>query len=546
MSDRDSKVGRRGLMGAGAATVALMAPGVALAARKPPTTSPTTGAVAVTINTADAPRPISPLIYGTNEFGGSSVATDKAAGIAARRLGGNRLTGYNWQTNHSHAGKDYYHQNDDYLPWNLGVPQAEYRTPGSVVSKFHTDSRAMGAETLVTVPLAGYVAADNAGPVSQAQTAPSARWRPIALQASADASAVRIDEFVRLMVQRHGASGSGNGIRAYALDNEPGLWFDSHPYLHPAKATYAELIEKGIATARMIKSIDPGALIYGPVPFGFSEMWNLQEAPDRAAYAQYGNFLGAYLAAFKAEQDRTGVRLLDVLDVHWYPECNAGQIPFSNTAGLQNDRLQAPRSLWDGRFVENSWIGQWYGPNQTFDLRLPLLPSLQRIVDKWYPGTKLGITEFNYGASSIVASGLAVADVLGAFGRFGVHAGYHWGLPDGFVGSAYRLYRNYDGAGGRFGDTSVGASAADPAKLSVWAATSAATGRLHVVMVNKTTAAVSVSATVGGGRTFRTLDGFTFDASSAAIRKPSAATTVSANAFTRSLPALSAWHFVLA
>ena len=37
-----------------------------------------------------------------------------------------------------------------------------------------------------------------------------------------------------------------------------------------------------------------------------------------------------------------------------------------------------------------------------------------------YPGTKLSISEYNYGAGGDISGGIAQADVLGVFGREGL------------------------------------------------------------------------------------------------------------------------------
>ena len=90
-----------------------------------------------------------------------------------------------------------------------------------------------------------------------------------------------------------------------------------------------------------------------------------------------------------------GKRLLDVLDVHWYPEARGDDIRITDQVGTNETRkarLQAPRTLWDPTYIEDSWIGQWGSHH------LPLLPTLQQSIDTYYPGTKLAITEFNYGA----------------------------------------------------------------------------------------------------------------------------------------------------
>ncbi len=56
-------------------------------------------------------RPISRFIYGMNfAFDGN-----RPANLTLSRSGGNRMTAYNWETNASNAGSDWFHQNDDFL-----------------------------------------------------------------------------------------------------------------------------------------------------------------------------------------------------------------------------------------------------------------------------------------------------------------------------------------------------------------------------------------------------------------------------------------------
>src|ERR1700720_813948 len=61
-------------------------------------------------------HPISPLIYGSN-----GQSNDRDENITARRIGGNRLTGYNWENNASNAGTDYLNHSDDYLTYISGI-----------------------------------------------------------------------------------------------------------------------------------------------------------------------------------------------------------------------------------------------------------------------------------------------------------------------------------------------------------------------------------------------------------------------------------------
>ena len=82
--------------------------------------------------------------------------------------------------------------------------------------------------------------------------------------------------------------------------------------------------------------------------------------------------------------------------------------------------------------------------------------------------------------------------MLGVFGREGLYLGNYWGngpgngaLP-GYIKAAFRLYRNYDGKKGTFGDTAVAATPADIAKASIYAATDTKRkGLLTILVINK-------------------------------------------------------------
>ena len=54
-------------------------------------------------------KEISPYIYGVNAFDSSSL---KNVTVKNVRQGGNRYTGYNWETNWSNAGEDWHHSSD--------------------------------------------------------------------------------------------------------------------------------------------------------------------------------------------------------------------------------------------------------------------------------------------------------------------------------------------------------------------------------------------------------------------------------------------------
>ncbi len=103
-----------------------------------------------------------------------------------------------------------------------------------------------------------------------------------------------------------------------------------------------------------------------------------------------------------------------------------------------------------------------------------------------YPGTKTAISEYNWGALDTINGALAQADVLGIFGREGLDLATLWAPPDpGEPGTfAFRMFRNYDGKGATFGETSLRATSDDPDKLATYAA-QRADKTLTIVVINK-------------------------------------------------------------
>ncbi|MBN9025191.1 MAG: hypothetical protein J0H20_06170 [Rhizobiales bacterium] len=449
--------------------------------------------------------PISPLIYGSNEIGTMdggepSAQLDRAAGVTARRLGGNLMTTYNWVNNAANSGKDYHQANGPFLLDALGIDRPQWGKPARLIETMHETSLAMGAKSLVTVPLAGYVAADFDGPVPPEASAPSPRFVPTRWDPGAKAgdpvvpAVADIPQLLARLVARYGGADSERGIHAYALDNEPGLWAETHPRVVTAKPTIRAFLERSLAAARAIKRADPAARVFGPVSWGASEMVSFQDAPDWNDYRQYGSFLAAYLDAFRTASEQDGIRLLDALDVHWYPYSNRGDLFRSEDPALAAALLQAPRSLTEAGFREDSWVVRALADGGgDREVGLPLLPSLRRIADHVFPGTDLAVTEFNYGGAGQIASGLALADVLGRFGQQGVSFATHWGSLDGTLGDAYRLFRTTDATGRRFGDRSHGLTVEGTPDVVAYASTFE-TGQpgLQLIVINKSEAMATV------------------------------------------------------
>ncbi len=510
---------------------------------------PATLNVSISINTALDRHQISPYIYGTNQ---KLTGTEN---FSAFRQGGNRLTGYNWENNASHAGTDWNNSNDNFMTYTMGIPDNQANIPGIVVTAFIDSCIKAGAYPLITLQMAGYVAHDKNGTVAANETAPSIRWRSVlpkkssafaAIPDTAD-TAVYMDEFVNFLSQKY-APISFPWFGGCDLDNEPALWPSTHPRIHPAKPLCEELVDKSIALASAVKAVEPRHEIFGPVAFGFSELYDFNTATDWAS-VKGGSawFVDWYLDKMSQASQSAGKRLLDVFDFHWYSEATGNSIRITDTTQSKNPlvaqaRIQAPRTLWDKNYVENSWIGQW------FSSFLPLLPQLKQSIAAHYPGTKLSISEYNYGGEDHISGGIAMSDVLGIYGKYGVDYASYWKMypTAAFTSAAFKIFRNYDGSNSTFGTVSIRASTNDSLHSSAYASVvSAYDNELHIVVINKQyDTTLNASVTINSPIVYNSIRAWGFDSSSSTITEKLPQPAIVNNTFSISLPRLSVYHIV--
>jgi hypothetical protein len=137
----------------------------------------------------------------------------------------------------------------------------------------------------------------------------------------------------------------------------------------------------------------------------------------------------------------------------------------------------------------------------------------------------LAVTEYYYGRGGDISGAIAQADVLGIFGREGVFAAalwpaaavYAWNRPPGACDgdltcstlayrclfAAFRAYRDYDGKGSSFGDTSISAVTNDVAKTSVYASVDqSAPDRMVIVALNKSPSKQTANLVITKARPF--------------------------------------------
>jgi hypothetical protein len=248
----------------------------------------------------------------------------------------------------------------------------------------------------------------------------------------------------------------------------------------------------------------------------------------------------------KEAEAKGGRRLVDYLDLHWYPEASGGgaRIVFDSAptdatklAAYQEARLQAPRSLWDPSYKESSWI--------VSNLKAPiqLIPRIREKIASKYPGTKLAFTEWNYGGANDITGAIATADALGIFGREHVDMAHVWLLSskEPFTFAGIRAFRNYDGRSGEFGDIGIAATNSDPVTTSVYASLSSSNpSRVIVVAINKKSdASVTAGIRLAHPASLATAKVYQLAGSKPEIAPAAPLAATTQNAFTYVMPARS-------
>jgi hypothetical protein len=184
-------------------------------------------------------HPISPYIYGINEYADNGLAGIMR--IPLRRFGGDATTSYNWQNDVSNAASDWYFENYAQYSGTPALPD------GSSFDLFHEANLQTGALTLGTISLMDWTPKDTTScsfsiakygaqtGVNQYNTNcgngillknnqqiidnPTDAYQP--------SDPAFEQQWVTYLMQRYGPANAG-GVRLWSMDNEPEWWYGVH------------------------------------------------------------------------------------------------------------------------------------------------------------------------------------------------------------------------------------------------------------------------------------------------------------------------------
>jgi hypothetical protein len=286
--------------------------------------------VTISVNATQNKRLISPYIYGKNEDFDKSNQFYKDAGLRFARMNhGNNATGYNWR-NKLTIHSDWY--NNVYL--------ADWDARAQNISTNHANIQGMFAFQLM-----GRVASNNQNNFddwnySQTHNGMSVPGQNLAgggvpNEAGGDKALVEgnidlftkpwpADSSVGILNYWFGANGKGfnkNQFVYWNMDNEVDIWSGTHDYAMPTQISASAFMDRYIVLAKKAKAIYPGIKLCGPVTTN-EWQWYKWSNEDIYVNGRYYPWIEYFIKRLSDEYKATGIKLVDVLDIHSYPSYN--------------------------------------------------------------------------------------------------------------------------------------------------------------------------------------------------------------------------------
>ena len=437
--------------------------------------------VTITVNATVDKKAVSPYIYGRNNTFDQPAQFYKDAGLRfARMNGGNNATKYNWRKKIS-----------SHPDWYNNVYGDNWDTPAKDVSTTYPNMQIMYAFQLI-----GRVASNTNNNFNDWAYNHSQYWSGVGenlagggtADFSAGATKALKDGDVNLYTQvwpadstvgilNHwfGTNGLGlnkNQFGYWNMDNEPDCWNGTHDDVMKTLISASAFMDNYIATAKKARALFPGIKFCGPVTTS-EWQWYKWGNDGININGKYYCWLEYFIKRCADEEKASGIRVLDVVDLHNYPLAQKGDV----------DALQLHRMYYDTNYVYAGANGI-FTINGGWDTSLNKEYIFKRIND-WltqYFGPNNGITcsvsEWSPASSDPNVASVVYGSHLGTFANNGVEFFSPWSWFNG-MWETLHLYSRY--AKGY----SVSSVSTLENTVSAYTTVSAAVDSMTVIIVNR-------------------------------------------------------------
>ena len=513
----------------------------------------------ITVNAITAKKAVSPYIYGRNNnfatsFGSTGattaeINTAKEAGLRiARENGGNNATKYNWRlklSSHPDWYNNVYSRDWDNMAKTIvaGIPDLQvmwaFQLIGKTASNKNNNFNDWGYNQSqwwsgVAQNLAGGGTLNAAGGSVATVNGNTALY-------TKDWPA---DSTTAILTKWFGNGGLGlnsSNFQYWNMDNEPEIWSGTHDDVMPTQLAATAFMDRYFAVAKKARALYPNIKLCGPVCAN-EWQWYKWGSETLNINGKYYSWLEYFIKRVADEQKASGIRLLDVLDIHWYP---------GETANA--DVVQLHRIFYDKTYVYPGANGI-KTINGGWDTSQNKEYIFQRISD-WlttYFGTNhsigLGLSESGIESTNANVNSVLYASMLGTFANNGVELFTPWSWKVGMYETLH-LFSRYAQ------EYSVSSSSTLDNTVSAYTTINATADSMTVILVNRDvtttrSAKVNLSGFSVTNGSYNTLQISSLPStetfvshSNNALKKSTV--VLNSNSFTISLPALSTTAIIL-
>jgi hypothetical protein len=227
-----------------------------------------------------------------------------------------------------------------------------------------------------------------------------------------------------------------NYVRYWNMDNEPEIWCGTHDDVYPEQPHVEEFMQAYFDVAKKARAIYPDIKLLGPVPCNEWQWYNWDN--DRIRVGQdYYVWLEYFIKRIGEEQQDSGVRLLDVLDVHFYP----GETSPSDIVQLHRVWFDTTYSYPGANGVKR--LGQWGWDNSI--RKEYIFERCRRWLDEYLGldhGVTFGVTEMGINGNNPNVTAVWYASTLGVFADEGVELFTPWSWKVG-MWEVLHLFNRY-------------------------------------------------------------------------------------------------------
>lgn len=260
-------------------------------------------------------------------------------------------------------------------------------------------------------------------------------------------------------------------VTYWSMDNEPEIWNGTHDDVMPVQPGAQEFMQKYFETAKKARALFPGIKLLGPVPCNEWQWYNWNNTTISYNGTSYC-WLEFFIKRIAEEQQQSGIRLLDVLDLHFYPESS----DFSNI-------LQVHRVFFDENYVYPGANGV-KNVNGSWDNNQNKEYIFKRCND-WLTkhlganhGVSLSLSEMDVNTSNANIVANWYASMLLSFAKNGVEVFTPWSWKTG-MWEVLHLFSNYSKA------FSVKAVSGNETNLSAFATANSTNDSITLILVNR-------------------------------------------------------------